>query len=140
MQPGCRAVMFTTRIFLLAGTILALGCSQDEGPKRFHLTGTVTFDGKPIPQGMIVFTPDLSKNNDGPQGVANIKDGRYDTQAAGGQDITGGPMAVSVTGLSADSRPLCQYDFSIELPLEKSTKDIAVPASAASKSNQFEAP
>jgi hypothetical protein len=90
---------------------------------------------------MIVFTPDFSKENDGTQGVAAIKDGKYDTQVANGHGSVGGPMKVSVTGLTAEERPLCQYDFDLELPRQDTTKDIEVPSSAASKATQqFEGP
>jgi hypothetical protein len=52
----------------------------------------------------------------------------------------GGPMKVSLTGLTAEERPLCQYDFDLDLPREDTTKDIEVPASAASRATQFEGP
>lgn len=116
------------------------GCAGEEGPKTYRVAGTVTFDGKPIPQGMIVFTPDFSKQNDGTQGVAAIKDGKYDTHVSNGQGVVGGPMKASVTGLTADERPLCQYDFDLELPRQDTTKDIEVPSAAASKPTQFEGP
>jgi hypothetical protein len=124
----------------LACGLIAAGCGRDDGWDRYRVTGTVTFDGKPIPSGMIVFTPDVSKQNDGPQGVADIKDGKYDTRQSKDQDMVGGPMNVSVTGLSADGRPLCQYDFAVDLPREDTTKDIEVPKSAASKPQQGEGP
>jgi hypothetical protein len=89
---------------------------------------------------MIVFTPDLALHNDGPQGVAQIKDGKYDTKGANGQGVVGGPMNVSITGLSANERPLCQYEFALELPREDTTKDIEVPATAALKNAPFEGP
>jgi hypothetical protein len=128
------------QLVALACALLAAGCGANGGPKTYRVTGAVTFDGQSIPQGMIVFTPDLSKQNDGTQGVADIKDGKYDTRGGRGIDVVGGPMKVSVTGLTADARPLCQYDFELDLPREDTTKDIEVPASAASKPTQFEAP
>jgi hypothetical protein len=116
------------------------GCEGQSGPQTYRVSGVITFDGKPIPQGMIVFTPDFSKQNDGTQGVAAIQDGKYDTRIANGQGTVGGPMKVSVTGLTADERPLCQYDFDLDLPKQDSTHNIEVPPSAASKPTQFEGP
>jgi hypothetical protein len=127
------SVRTAIRTVALTCALVALGCRGGDGTNQFRVTGAVTFDGKPIPSGLIVFTPDVSKKNDGPQGVAEIKDGGYDTRGGKGKGVVGGPMKVSVTGLSADGRPLCQYDFTVELPREDTTKDIAVPKSAASK-------
>lgn len=124
---------------LAALAALAGGCSGNAGPKTYRVSGAISFDGQPVPQGMIVFTPDLSQN-DGVQGVAAIKDGRYDTQSSGGMGSVGGAMKVSVTGLTADEKPLCQFDFAVELPREDSVKDIEIPKSAGSKATQFEGP
>src|SRR6266540_5886869 len=75
------------------------GCG-DSGPKRLRLTGTATFDGKPIPYGDVVFTPDGSQKNSGPQGIAQIRDGKYDTAGSDGKGFAGGPTVVHVTGLT----------------------------------------
>jgi hypothetical protein len=136
----CLSLQRGIRLVALACALLAGGCSGNEGPKTYRVSGTVTFDGQPIPMGTIVFTPDFSKQNDGTQGVAAIKDGKYDTQVTGGMGTVGGPMKVSLTGLTAEERPLCQYDFDLDLPREDTTKDIEVPKSAASRATQFEGP
>src|SRR5687768_9092039 len=95
------------RMIQIAGLACALvvsGCGGgSDGQPIYRVSGAVTFDGQPIPQGTIVFSPDLSKRNDGPQGVAPIKDGKYDTQGGQGMGAVGGAMKVSVTGLSADA-------------------------------------
>ena len=62
-----------------------------------QVSGTVTFDGKPLPIGMIVFEPDPAKGNRGPQGHADIKDGRFDTQLSGKGVVIGSQM-VRITG------------------------------------------
>ena len=122
------------RNLTLATLILATfaGCGGDGSPQRFHLSGDVTFDGQPIPAGMIVFTPDGAKGNSGPQGTAEIKDGKYDTSAEGGMGIGGGATVVRVTGLSG-TKLLCEYEDQVDLPKEDSIHNVEVPASAANK-------
>ena len=63
------------------GALLLLGACSGQGTDRFDVSGTVTFNGQPVPAGQVVFSPDLSKGNDGPQGYAEIHGGRYDTRA-----------------------------------------------------------
>ena len=68
---------FTASILLIAGT---LGGCGPKGPQRYERWGTVTFQDRPIPAGLVYFEPDLQAGNDGPQGQAVIKDGKYDTR------------------------------------------------------------
>ncbi|QEG18695.1 hypothetical protein GmarT_45850 [Gimesia maris] len=77
--------------------LAAVGCGgQAEGPQRYTLTGTVTYQGKPVPEGEIVITPDRSANHSGLGSYATIKNGHYET--APGKGITGGAYLLSVTG------------------------------------------
>ncbi len=117
-----------------------VGCGGgDAGPPRFQLSGTVTFDGNPVPNGMIVFEPDTSRNNKGPQGLAVIDQGKFDTSLAGGKGIVGGPMVVRITGQSSKGDPNSDepikalfenFELREEFPKSKSTKDFAVPKEA----------
>ena len=61
--------------------------------RSIELSGEATHGGKPIPAGRIYFTPDSAKGNNGPQGFAPIKDGRYDTRNDG-HGAVAGPMVV----------------------------------------------
>lgn len=99
------------------------GCGES-GPTRYRLSGAVLFDGKPLPAGRIVFTPDGSLKNSGPQGVAEIRDGRYDTGSSGGKGIAGGPTVIFVTGLEGPGKVLCEQELKAELPRSDSTYDI----------------
>ena len=67
------------------------GCSPQE--KLHRVSGVVTHNGKPIPKGLIFFDPQA----DGPQGFANIVNGKYDT-AEQGQGVRGGAYNVRVNG------------------------------------------
>src|SRR4051794_14004561 len=92
-----RAPMILTRTRLTAAMLLVLaGC--DRAPKRVDVSGTVTYRGKPVPAGVILFDPDVTKKHDGPQGFAEIKNGQFDT-AQGGRGVAPGPHVVRVQGM-----------------------------------------
>lgn len=119
-------------------TVAITGCdSTTDGPKRFDVSGNVTFDGKPVDYGSITFTPDTSKQNSGPQGTAKIRDGKYDT-SNDGRGVVGGPHQVIITGMNKDVEditlenrsppPFPEYTTEVDLPKETSTQDFKVPA------------
>jgi hypothetical protein len=98
-----------------AGTFLAalavIGCSSEE--KLYDVSGTVTFEGKPIPKGLIFFDPDSTKGETGPQGFANIVDGKFSTTPEG-KGVRGGSYVVRVNGYDgkeAAEAPFGQYLF-----------------------------
>jgi len=90
----------TLSVILIAVAITGCGSATD-GPKRFDVSGNVTFDGKPVEYGSIIFTPDTTKQNSGPQGMAKIRDGKYDTSNEG-RGVVGGPHHVIITGMNKD--------------------------------------
>lgn len=120
-------------------TMLLVGCGGGDSTTRYDVAGTVTFDGKPVPAGVLLFTPDATKNNRGPTGVAEIKDGKYDTRQDG-KGTVGGPHTVVISG--SDGIPLPQeelptgrplftdYKTTVDLPKAATTHDFEVPASA----------
>jgi len=88
------------------------GCSGER--KAYPISGTVTYDGRPVPAGVVWFDPDSSKGTKGPQGFAYIQDGVFDTEGEGhrkGRGVYGGAYVVRVEGF--DGRP------GKELPLGK---------------------
>lgn len=126
------AFLLSLVTFLLFITAACGGNSAE----RYGLSGEVTFAGKPVPSGMIYFEPDVSKGNKGPQGFAQITDGKYNTDKFG-KGAVSGPLVVSVVGFSAESaanaesagRPLFpRYSTRIELAKEASTFNFEVPA------------
>lgn len=121
---------------LAAGSLLVLvGCGGSDGPQRYHLSGTVTYGGKPVPAGTVSFLPDQSQGNRGPGGSAPIKDGKFDT-AGEGIGHVGGPHVVSVTGMDGVAIPdmpmgrslFPDYEAKMDLPKQDSTQNIEVPA------------
>ncbi len=118
------------------------GCGRrDSGPAQYNLSGAITFDGKPVPHGTITIAPDTSRGNSGRGAFAQIHDGRYQTTAGAG--TMGGPHILTITGFEAipgaegvdpdDGLLFSSFEVSVDLPLEDTTHDIAVPASAASR-------
>src|SRR5262249_10584463 len=101
------------RYWLIIGLLLAIaGCTGEAGPARYRVSGEVKFDGKPVPSGEVLFTPDAAKGNSGAQGIASIQDGKYDTTGSRAPGVAGGPMIVRVTALGDSSgKLLCEYEF-----------------------------
>ncbi len=108
-----------------------VGCSPED--KLYDVSGTVTFQGKPVPKGLIHFDPEGS----GPQGYANIEDGKFNTATAGqGKGIRGGKYTIRVNGFDGkvgDESPMGaavfpEHTFRKELPAQNQTLDYEVPA------------
>src|SRR5262245_21835714 len=84
------------------------GCS---GASLYDVKGTVNWNGDPIPAGVIWFEPDVAKGNiNGPQGYAQIKDGKFDTRQ-NGRGVRPGLYTIRVEAF--DGKP------ANELPLGK---------------------
>lgn len=114
----------------LAAVALA-GCGESE--KLYDVSGTVTFEGKPIPKGLIFFDPE--KGTPGTQGFANIENGKYDTANPGaGKGIRGGTYAVRVSGFDGVQAPespfgkflFPEHEFKKDFPAQKQTFDYDV--------------
>lgn len=123
-------------LLMFVAFTLLVGC--DSGEKRYRLQGSVTFKGKPVPEGYIVFEPDASKGNSGGPGRAKILDGKYDTSADENVGVLGGPHLIriqgfdkKITGESAQEVALpkslfTDYSVSEDLPKQDGTKDFEV--------------
>jgi len=120
---------------MVAAALLALGCGRASGPARYEVSGHVTYGGKPVPAGTIVFEPDASKGNRGPASYAAITAGQYTTEA--GQGAVGGPHRVRIAGsdgiakgeLPQGRSMFSEYHAAVELPKNPSTQDFAIPGS-----------
>jgi hypothetical protein len=115
----------------LAATVLVVGCA--DGEKEFDVSGTVTCDGKPVAKGLIFFDPDAAKGGKGPQGFANIENGKFDT-AAQGKGVRGGPYTIRINGFDGKVGPEApfgaalfpEHQFAKELPAARQTLDYDV--------------
>jgi hypothetical protein len=75
------ARMLKHRLFLVLLSLSVVGCGDGKPPK-YELSGTVTFDGKRVPEGSIMFRP--SDNRSAPE-TTQIVDGKYSLQLPAGQ-------------------------------------------------------
>lgn len=115
-------------------SLLLAGCG---GQKSYHVFGTVTYKGKPVPTGQIVFEPDPTAGNKGQPAFAKIKDGHYDTREDG-QGMLGGPHLVRIEGRDGIPRgellsglPLFpEYNTKVDLPQAPGEQNFEVPAAA----------
>ena len=98
---------------------LLAGCGGPPGPPRYRVRGTVTCGGRPVPAGEVLFSPDGRRGNKGPQGIAIIKDGRYDTEGsrAPALESPGGGL-------------IAEHELTIDLPQADSEQPIEIPAAA----------
>jgi uncharacterized lipoprotein YmbA len=120
---------------ILAAGMLA-GCSGGDAQTRYRVSGEVKFNGQPVQYGEVLFTPDGAQGNSGAQGIAEIKNGRYDTEGSRAPGVAGGPTVVVVTALQDDQGTLLvEHEFKIDLPKADTTHDFDIPASAATKKN-----
>lgn len=113
--------------------MVASGCGKDQGPRRYHVSGTIQLDGTPVLAGSVVFSPDTDKGNSGPQGTARIVDGHFDT-AHRGRGTVGGPHRIHVIATNSDrpedaelAGPLAEYTFEVDLPRETSVHNLEIP-------------
>jgi hypothetical protein len=109
------------------GLVIIAACSREE--KLYRVSGNVTFVGKPIAKGLIFFDPQA----EGPQGFANIIDGKYDTTVQG-KGVRGGSYNIRVNGFDGkqvNDAPFGntlfpEYTGTTELPSKDSTFDLDI--------------
>ncbi len=104
MNPRATTTRLTARAGLVLALFLVVGCGSDE--KLSQVSGTVTYDGKPVPAGTIFFDPVAGGAKS--QGFATIKNGEFDT-AQGGRGLGAGKFQVRVLGFDgkeANDAPL----------------------------------
>lgn len=132
---SCRS---TGALLFLLTALLAVGCRENE-PQRFAVSGRIAWNGAPVPAGTITFTPNASKGSSGPQGVASIHAGQYDTRTAGGRGAIGGQQIITISGFDGgppqEAMPLGkrlfpQYQIEAELPKEATVLDLNLPRPA----------
>ena len=90
---------------LTAGLLLAAGCGKAE-PAVATVKGAVTFQGRPLAGGLVVFAPDRDKGNAGKPVSATVgPDGWYHLTADGSSQVAAGWYRVAIAdapGWSAD--------------------------------------
>ena len=122
----------TTR---LLGAVLAAAAAGCTGPPPAVVTGAVTLDGRAVKSGTVYFDP--AKGNVGPQGVAEVADGRFDTAAPGGKSPGPGPVVVRVDirgdpdlGVPRELLMVRDHQVTADLKAGPNALDVSVPKSA----------
>jgi hypothetical protein len=75
----CRRIV---EVAVICGLLAAIGGCGPNGPERVRVSGTVTYQGKPLPDGTISFVP-IGKTAGLPADVA-ILQGQYDAKIQSG--------------------------------------------------------
>ena len=104
---------------ILAG--LAVGCASGD-PLGVGVSGTVTYKGQAIKEGLISFIPMDGTN--GPRGGANIDDGRYVIPRRGA--LVPGKYRVVIQGFEDSGKETAKSTQKAQMfgrPLEKVTSD-----------------
>jgi len=134
MRKQDRNGVVSWRVFssLLLAVCLA-GCSGDsEGETGFKVSGKVTFDGEPVPAGMVVFFKEETQA----RVACVLTDGYYETQD--GKGHLGGKYEVQITakdGVPVASDPqgtflwMERWATEVDLKEASETKDFDVPKS-----------
>lgn len=126
---GCSQML----VLILLG-LTSIGC--EKGPPRYSVSGLVEYEGKVVPTGRLVFSPDHTAGNKGPQGVAVIEEGRIITNED--RKITGGPNWIQIMAFDGNpyedgegtvdyGRPLFPLaQAPVELPMADATLEIRI--------------
>jgi hypothetical protein len=125
------------QVLLLPALLLVASSCSNKSSGRVDVWGSVKFKNQPVPAGIIVMNPDFSKGNDGPQGMAEIKAGRFDTRQLD-KGAPSGPVVLMIDGFDGvaqgdllSGKPLfIGYKVQLDLPAEGSEQNIDVPESA----------
>jgi hypothetical protein len=86
-------------IVLLLGICCLAGCG-DRGPDRVVVSGTVTFNGKPLPHGNIRFMP--TGDSAVPMAGTIVRDGVYKVERHGGVPV--GAYKIEIEAYQVDKR------------------------------------
>ncbi len=84
VRCACGRLRCASCILLLLAVACCGGCGN-RGPERVIVSGTVSFNGKPLSQGFIRFVPFPA--NPGPTTAAVITEGKYKADARGGVPV-----------------------------------------------------
>ena len=96
-------IVLEVRWILVLSCVGLAGCSAGNS---CSVSGQVTFDGQPLPEGNIKFDP--SGDSAGAAGSAKIQDGRYEIPLDAGMQA--GKFLVSVTANKKTGRTVKQFD------------------------------
>ncbi|MEW4565209.1 hypothetical protein AB1K70_21980 [Bremerella sp. JC770] len=125
-----------TMLLVLVLVTVAGGCGSSSEVQRYSLSGTVTYQGKPVPNGMISFEPTEAGLGGG---FAPIRNGKYSTDEDGRGHLSG-VTKVKISGFEATARSsdpeavpdalFAPIETEIELPQSTDQLDFELPLDA----------
>lgn len=126
--------MSRMRVLFLAAVLVCLPIACRRADPIYRVSGTITFNGHPIPAGLVFFDPEETEGTTGLQGFASIKDGRFDT-ATEGRGVAGGKYTMRILGFdgkTGNEAPLGnalfrEYQEKRDLPKADTELDLRVP-------------
>lgn len=133
----CGFSHWAARAVCLLPLATCIACSKGDG--RVNMSGSVTWKGQSVPAGMILFNPDVKAGNIGPQGMAPIENGRYDTRGTGGRPVTPGAHTATIHGYDGKNidedhrrgkRLFMPAEVAVTAPQNSGTVDLVVPDAA----------
>lgn len=86
-------------ILVASLALLFTGCGQDRHSDGVILSGQVSFDGMPVPAGIIKFEPDASRGGKGQAVYTRIYDGEY----LNSKPVSQGAHIVTISGYDGTS-------------------------------------
>jgi len=132
-----------TCLILSALALFMTGCESK--PPMSQISGTVTYKGKPIPAGNVMFTPDVSIAG-GQIRMFMVTDGVFDSSKDPSPGLMPGKYDVTIAGYDGKKIPMYfqgkQIFNAVKEPIEVGTgstkKDFVVPDSAGVNVKIFE--
>ena len=129
----------TTSVLLTALALVSatlVGCGKRGSDALYEISGSVTFAGRPVPGGRIVFEPDEARGASGMVSIGDIANGSYRTRPQRG--FGGGPCRVTIYGTDGtvpteekDTSLFPPWQTTLDLPREACRRDFDVPADTA---------
>jgi hypothetical protein len=134
-RVATRRVAARRLVWLLgaAGLLCAMGCGES-GPRLYPVSGTVRFDGKPLPQVGVSFFADASKGNDSGHiaAAAADVDGRFTLSTVGEFGAPPGWYKVVVSPYTPGPVEVPKPPYNVKyLTLDTTDLSIEVKADAA---------
>jgi hypothetical protein len=135
-----RVIFASGRALFLAGLVGLSGCGGS-GEERHQVSGSVTYQGKPLELGSISFEPDRTVVGFAPSSYTDVSDGKYSTKAE--ESPAKGKYRVRVLAfdkskidpkVTADMPPmLCPpFETTVEVPPPDGRLNIELPTAAES--------
>lgn len=113
--------------------VSASGCGLPGPADLYEVAGRAEFAGRAIPEGRIVFEPDVSRGAGGMVSIADIRAGTYRTRP--GRGFGGGPCIATIYGSDGtmpteekDTALFPPWQTTLDLPRADCIHDFDVPA------------